>query len=67
MDDIVPDWLQEQCEATLPHQPVVFGEKGFSSHWPDMNNLPWEIKAIWCAFNYRRHDIKAKIPLFGKA
>ena len=67
MDDIVPNWLQEQCEASLPHQPIKFGQKGFTQTWPDMNELPWELKALWCAISYRRHDIKAKIPLFGKA
>ena len=67
MDDIVPNWLQEQCEASLPHQPIKFGQKGFTQTRPDMNELPWELKALWCAISYRRHDIKAKIPLFGKA
>ena len=69
IDDIVPVWLQEQCEAALPHQKIVFSEKGFNTTWHDLNELPWEMKAIWCAFNYRRHDVKAKInpPIFGKA
>lgn len=66
-DDIVPNWLREQSEAVLPHQPITFGQKGFMSTWPNLNDLPWELKAIWCAFNYRRDDVKSKIPLFGKA
>ena len=37
MDDIVPNWLQEQCEASLPHHPIKFGQKGFTQTWPDMN------------------------------
>jgi len=67
MDDIVPGWLREQCEAVLPHQPITFGQKGFTKTWHDLNDLPWELKALWCAFNYRRDEIKSKIPLFGKA
>ena len=50
MDDIVPNWLQEQWKHAIYSYPIKFGLKRIYTNLAlDMNELIPELKAPWCA------------------
>jgi hypothetical protein len=67
-DDVVPSWLHQQAQDTVPYLPLKWGHRGlgpyqghqfFSDVWKheEIENAPWVLRAIWSSFEQHKHQI----------